>query len=510
LSGFVVTAVQACSAPAPSEDVGARSQSLSASQARILGFESVGSGSTDWSTTTGTVSQSTRHVEGVRSLAFANGTSAQIRSAALSSLGAVSDKLTLDLLLPAAQPNPNWMGSLQLVIECPSQGLPYQALTQYQLQGRPTEQFLRFEFALPANVRTKLSTGTYSDLRFNILLNVASGPGPWLLDRLWVADPGGGGSGGGGGAGGGGSGTTAGGGAGGGSSGAAGSAGSGGISGSSGTSGAGGSAGAGGNAAGGNAEGGIAGVGGSSGSAGAGTAGSGGSSDREVTFRIVTPQGVTPAQVAVGAASSLRLNDGVSLVLANGTGHASASSAGTPGSSFLGVSASLQNLSSIGSVELRNSAKVWGNLTTSGAATLLPGATISGSRSEGTNLVPRNLLSWKVAFPLPNSGNVSLEPDQVRVLLPGNYGSVMVKARAHLKLQRGTYRFETGSIDSSGNLDIDNTSGPVFIYFRSNLIFSGSPTFKRPSTTCCSASTTSLPRSTALGRAFWSPTAALA
>jgi hypothetical protein len=473
LGGFGVMAAQACSAPAPSESLGALSQSLSATQTRILGFESVGSGSTDWTTTTGSVSQSTRHVEGLRSLAFGNGTSAQIRSAALSSLGPVADKLTLDLLLPAAQPNPNWMGSLQLVIECPSQGLPYQALTQYQLQGRPTEQFLRFEFPLPASVRTKLSTGTYSDLRFNILLNVATGPGPWLLDRLWVGDA----AGGSGGSGGGGTGGTSGSAGAGSSTGGAGSGGGGAGSGGGGTSGAG--SGGGGTGGAGSGGGGTGGAGsGGAGSGGGGSSGSAGSGGQDVTFRIVTPKGIAPAQVALAATNSLRLNDAVSLVLANGTGHTSASSAGNPGSSFLGVNASLQDLWSIGSVELRDYAKVWGNLTTSGGTTLLPGASILGTRQEGANLVPRSLISWKVSFPLPNAGPVSLEPDQVRVLAPGNYGALAVKSRAHLKLQRGTYRFETGSIEPSGNLDIDNSSGPVFIYFRSDLIYSGVNNFQ--------------------------------
>src|SRR5688572_6955036 len=143
------------------------------------------------------------------------------------------------------------------------------SLAEHQLQGKPTEQFLRFEFPLSASTRSKLSTGTYTDLRFKILLNVATGAGPWLLDRLWVGDSasGGGGTGG--------------------SGGAGGSGGTGGVSGAGGTS---------------------------------GNAGSAGSSDRDVTFRIVTPKGVLPADVAVGAANSLRLNDRVSLKLANGAG----------------------------------------------------------------------------------------------------------------------------------------------------------------------------------------------
>lgn len=179
----------ACSVQSPSESVGLRSQALSSSQQRILGFESVGPGSNDWTTSSGVIAQSVRRVEGSGSLAIANGGNAELKSAPLSSLGPVADKVTLDVLLPAAQPNPTWMGTVKLVIECPSPQLWYEGLAEYPLQGRATEQFLRFEFPLSASTRTKLSTGAYSDLRFKVVLNVASAPGPWLLDRLWVGDP---------------------------------------------------------------------------------------------------------------------------------------------------------------------------------------------------------------------------------------------------------------------------------------------------------------------------------
>jgi RHS repeat-associated protein len=203
LLGAAVVCLVACSGDqSSSEALGVTTQKLTASQQRILGFESVGAGSTDWSASSGTLSQSTRLVEGVGSLAIASSGNTTITSAALSSLGAVADKITLDLLLPANQPNPSWMGTVKVVVECPSQQLWSEGLAEYQLQGRSTEQFLRFEFPLSASTRSKLSTGTYTDLRFKILLNVASGPGPWLFDRLWVGDAGSGGSGGSGGAGG--------------------------------------------------------------------------------------------------------------------------------------------------------------------------------------------------------------------------------------------------------------------------------------------------------------------
>lgn len=203
LIGTIAVCLAACSGDQRGlEALGVVSQSLTTAQQRILGFEAVGAGSSDWSASTGALSQSLRHVEGNGSLAIANSGSTTITSAALSSLGPVADKITLDLLLPAAQPNPSWMGTVKLVIDCPSQQLWWEGLAEHQLQGRPTEQFLRFEFPLSPSTQAKLSTGTYADLRFKIVLNVENGAGPWLFDRLWIGDSGPNGTGGAGGGGG--------------------------------------------------------------------------------------------------------------------------------------------------------------------------------------------------------------------------------------------------------------------------------------------------------------------
>lgn len=185
----------ACSDRSSSESVGDSSQALTSAQSRILGFESVGSASSDWTATSGNVTQSGRFVEGAGSLAIANSGNTIITSAPLASLGPVAESVWLDLLLPASQPNPAWMGTVRLVVECPSQAIWYEELAEYQLTGRSTDQFLRFNFPLPAATREKLS-GTYSDLRFKILLNVPSGAGPWLIDRLSVSEASNGGSGG--------------------------------------------------------------------------------------------------------------------------------------------------------------------------------------------------------------------------------------------------------------------------------------------------------------------------
>lgn len=122
LATAVAVALAACSSDQRGDElVGSASQDLTTDQQRILGFESIGGGSSDWTSTSGSISQSSQHVEGNGSLAIANSGNATITSAPLSSLGQIADKITLDLFLPTVQPNPHWLGTLKIVIDCPSQ-----------------------------------------------------------------------------------------------------------------------------------------------------------------------------------------------------------------------------------------------------------------------------------------------------------------------------------------------------------------------------------------------------
>src|SRR5688572_10183407 len=101
LAATIGVALAACSGDQRGgERLGSASQALTTEQQRILGFEAVGGGSADWTSTSGSISQSSQHIEGNGSLAIANSGNTTITSAALSSLGPVADKITLDLLLP--------------------------------------------------------------------------------------------------------------------------------------------------------------------------------------------------------------------------------------------------------------------------------------------------------------------------------------------------------------------------------------------------------------------------
>ena len=180
---FAVTLAAGCGRGGgePGERVEQARSALSSTE-RILGFESTG----DWSATAGTLSLDSRHVEGSFSLGVSGIGYTEISSALLPSLGQATGTVAFELLLPAGQPNPWWYGAVQLYLDLPSQGINHQFVGQKDLLGLPLDTFNHVEFSLPTDVLAALGR-TYTDLRFQLVLNVPSGTGTYLFDRLFVA-----------------------------------------------------------------------------------------------------------------------------------------------------------------------------------------------------------------------------------------------------------------------------------------------------------------------------------
>jgi RHS repeat-associated protein len=432
------------------EDLGESQEALS-SNARILSFEAVGQ---DWQTTLGTISSSTNRVEGTYALAAAHTQSATFTSAALSSLGAVGNSVTIDVYYPQPAPNPNYLGSLNLAFKVPSRSIYYADLGTQQITSSNLGQYRRYTFALTTAQKQALSA-TYSDLTVEVKLNVPNAQGPWLLDRIQFGQPdefdaGAPDSG---------SSSTSDGGPSTGGSSAGGSSGQGGTGASSGTSGAG---------------------GGNSGSGGSGGLPPG----TDIEFKIVTPKGVTPHQVALGAEWGLRVHDGVKIQTKDLLGYSSVSRAvktfgATTPDTWMGTESHVLHLWSNGPVDLRNYARVHGNLLASAAVQQQTPGFIEGQLSQNAVLEPSSVIRWTVRYPSVTNGPITVEPDQRHpvaagsYLAPGAYGDVNVKARGKLFLKRGVYTFGRFTIDPQAELHIDNTQGSVFIYTSTWYTFNG-------------------------------------
>jgi hypothetical protein len=177
--GVVVSlAFVACSASERSESVGESAQALTATQQRVLGFESV---SQDWSSSAA-LTQSTTHSEGNAALSIPVNGWTDAASRALASLGGVGSEVSIDVRPPAAVA---W-GEAHLILVSPSRGMTWTDLGGKSLVGLPTGAFSKLTFPVPPNVVAALS-GTYTDLSVHVAINAPNGN--YLVDGVAFTSP---------------------------------------------------------------------------------------------------------------------------------------------------------------------------------------------------------------------------------------------------------------------------------------------------------------------------------
>lgn len=175
--------------------LGAVTAGVGVSGLDILGFEATAG----WKAASGTESLSTTaHTQGGAALAltapqnYTTLVSLPLTSglAPLAGLANAGSSVELDLELPTSQPNPYYLGAIQLYISVPSHGVYNQYLGQSELTGQQLGTFQTYQFAVTTFVQTQLAGATYSDLTFTIALNAPSGAkGTYLLDNLRTTSP---------------------------------------------------------------------------------------------------------------------------------------------------------------------------------------------------------------------------------------------------------------------------------------------------------------------------------
>ena len=152
---------------------------------RILGMEDPA----DWTITSGTIVGTSLALKTQNNFSLAvqpNGYTT-LTSLPMTSIGPVNPEITIDVRMPATQPNPTWFGAVQLFATLPSQNLYNVYLGQQELTGLATEQFHTLHFPLAEDIRAKLNLATYSDLRLTVVLNAPTpGAGIYHLDNIHV------------------------------------------------------------------------------------------------------------------------------------------------------------------------------------------------------------------------------------------------------------------------------------------------------------------------------------
>jgi arabinan endo-1,5-alpha-L-arabinosidase len=132
----------------------------------------------------GSLTLSPVHTQGQSSLAVTPAGYSLYQSEAFSFSGRAKT-IALDLELPTTQPNPYWLGAVQLYLEAPSRNLYNAYIGQVELTGRPLGAFTTLEYAVPTWVSAALADGC-DDLKIKIALNVPGSPGVYLLDNLRI------------------------------------------------------------------------------------------------------------------------------------------------------------------------------------------------------------------------------------------------------------------------------------------------------------------------------------
>lgn len=98
-------------------------------------------------------------------------------------VGAPTGLVTVDLFVPDPQPNPYWVGALQLYFTCPTHGLFNEYVGQTELTHLFFGEFNTLSFPLPSNVLDALSDES-AGCGLALALNVNNGAGRFVLDNL--------------------------------------------------------------------------------------------------------------------------------------------------------------------------------------------------------------------------------------------------------------------------------------------------------------------------------------
>lgn len=148
----------------------------------VLGFERA----SDWSAPQAQLSSNTTtFTEGLASLSIKGSGWFPVKSAAMSTSSITNETthLALDVFVPGSQPNPWWLGSIDLVVNCPSANLYNAYAGHVELTPLPQGQFSTVNFTVPQNVLAVLQ-GNFTDFTVEFDINVNAGAPPLLLDYL--------------------------------------------------------------------------------------------------------------------------------------------------------------------------------------------------------------------------------------------------------------------------------------------------------------------------------------
>jgi len=94
-------------------------------------------------------------------------------------------EVTVDLWVGSDQPNPYWVGALQVYVHAPSANLYNQYLGQTELTGVAQDEFVPHTFDFPPYIAAAL-VGDVEDVQFRFVLNTNQNSGPYFIDNIVI------------------------------------------------------------------------------------------------------------------------------------------------------------------------------------------------------------------------------------------------------------------------------------------------------------------------------------
>lgn len=152
----------------------------------ILGFESLEAWNPpSWDYASYMKMLSTDKVEGASALAVTTNGYKVLESAPLSQtdLGGTG-RINWAMKVSSQQPNPWWVGQVQIYMSCPSRNFWNQMIGFVDLTPLAKDQWGRSSVTIPASIANALQGATFSDLRVMVIFNLNAGAGPILLDDM--------------------------------------------------------------------------------------------------------------------------------------------------------------------------------------------------------------------------------------------------------------------------------------------------------------------------------------
>lgn len=150
-------------------------------QQALLGFEST----QYWTSTQAPLTlDGVHHTQGCFGLDVGGSGYRTINSTQIQTpIAGTTSVLALDVFVPPNQPNPSFLGAIQMYLSCPSANAFNMYIGQAELTGKPVGQFSSLTFPISSPIRQVLN-GSHPDCTFGIAVNTNQTPTPPVVDNL--------------------------------------------------------------------------------------------------------------------------------------------------------------------------------------------------------------------------------------------------------------------------------------------------------------------------------------